>query len=65
MKTLKPRFGLLAKIILFLAAVLLYYSLRGIHWREVARVVAGAKLTYLGVAAAISTGTLVLVSSST
>jgi uncharacterized protein (TIRG00374 family) len=43
-----------------LAAVLLYYSLRGIEWREVARIAAGARLTYLGLTAAVGTGTLIL-----
>jgi uncharacterized protein (TIRG00374 family) len=43
-----------------LAAVLLYYSLRGIEWREVARIAAGARLSYLGAAAAVSTATLLL-----
>ena len=43
-----------------LAAVLLYYSLRGIEWREVGRLVAGARLGGLAAAAAIVTGSLFL-----
>ena len=38
-----------------LAAVLLYYSLRGIDWREVGRIVAGAEPGRLVVAAALGT----------
>jgi len=47
-------------IALLLAAVLLYYSLRGIEWREVGRLVAGARLGGLAAAAALVTGTLFL-----
>jgi len=43
-----------------LAAVLLYYSLRGIEWRQVGRLVAGAKLGYLALAAGIGTVALFL-----
>ena len=43
-----------------LAAVLLYYSLRGIEWREVARIAAGASPGRLGLAMSIATGTLFL-----
>src|ERR1700730_11403943 len=41
-----------------LAAVLLYYSLRGIEWRQVARIAAGAAPGRLAVTAAIGTTTL-------
>lgn len=44
----------------FLAAVLLYYSLRGIEWRQVARVVAGAAPDRLALAVGIGTTTLFL-----
>jgi uncharacterized protein (TIRG00374 family) len=47
-------------IAFLLAAVLLYYSLRGIEWREVGRLVAGARLGRLAFAAAMITGTLFL-----
>jgi len=40
-------------IAFLLAAVLLYYSLRGIEWRQVGRLVAGARLGYLALAAGI------------
>jgi len=43
-----------------LAAVLLYYSLRGIEWRQVGRLIAGASLGRLAVAAAMMTVTLFL-----
>lgn len=43
-----------------LAAVLLYFSLRGIDWREVGRVVAGADPARLVLAAAISTSAMLL-----
>jgi uncharacterized protein (TIRG00374 family) len=43
-----------------LAAVLLYYSLRGIEWRQVARIVTGAAPGLLALAAAMSTTTLFL-----
>jgi uncharacterized protein (TIRG00374 family) len=43
-----------------LAAVLLYYSLRGIDWREVGRIVAGAAPGRLALAAAIATTAMVL-----
>ncbi len=40
--------------------MLLYYSLRGIEWRQVARIVAGAAPSRLALAAGISTTTLFL-----
>jgi uncharacterized protein (TIRG00374 family) len=43
-----------------LAAVLLYYSLRGIDWMQVARMVRGAAPARLGLAAALVTTTLFL-----
>src|SRR5205085_5568240 len=43
-----------------LAAVLLYYSLRGIEWRQVGRLVASARLGYLALTAGIGTVTLFL-----
>jgi len=43
-----------------LAAVLLYYSLRGIEWRQVGRLVAGARLGYLALTAGIGTVALFL-----
>jgi uncharacterized protein (TIRG00374 family) len=43
-----------------LAAVLLYYSLRGIEWRQVARIVATAAPGPLALAAGIGTATLFL-----
>jgi uncharacterized protein (TIRG00374 family) len=43
-----------------LAAVLLYYSLRGIEWRQVARIVARAAPGRLALAAGIGTATLFL-----
>jgi uncharacterized protein (TIRG00374 family) len=43
-----------------LAAVLLYYSLRGIEWRQVARIAAGATPGRLTLVAAIGTATLFL-----
>jgi glycosyltransferase 2 family protein len=43
-----------------LAAVLLYYSLRGIRWRQVARIAAGAAPGRLALTAAIGTTTLFL-----
>ena len=43
-----------------LAAVLLYYSLRGIEWREVARIIAGAAAGGLALTAGLSTVTLFL-----
>jgi hypothetical protein len=43
-----------------LAAVLLYYSLRGIEWRQVARIAAGATPGRLVVAAVLGTATLFL-----
>jgi glycosyltransferase 2 family protein len=43
-----------------LAAVLLYYSLRGIEWRQVGRLVAGANPALLALTAAIGTTTLFL-----
>ena len=47
-------------VALTLAGVLLYYSLRGIEWRHVASIIAGAKPWLLTVAAAISTTSLLL-----
>jgi uncharacterized protein (TIRG00374 family) len=47
-------------ILLGLAAVLLYFSLRGIEWRQVGRVVAGARPGFLALAIAVSSGTLLL-----
>jgi uncharacterized protein (TIRG00374 family) len=43
-----------------LAAVLLYYSLRGIEWREVARIVKAAESSRLMLSAALATVTLFL-----
>ena len=43
-----------------LAAVLLYYSVRGLEWREVGRIVAAAAPRRLGVAAVLGTLALVL-----
>ena len=43
-----------------LAAALLYYSLRGIEWREVGRIVAGADPVVLGLGAILGTSTLFL-----
>jgi glycosyltransferase 2 family protein len=43
-----------------LAAALLYYSLRGIEWRQVVRIVAGAAPGRLALAAGIATTTLFL-----
>jgi glycosyltransferase 2 family protein len=43
-----------------LAAVLLYYSLRGIEWRQVARIAAGASPSLLALAVGIATATLFL-----
>ncbi|MEO6235396.1 MAG: lysylphosphatidylglycerol synthase transmembrane domain-containing protein [Vicinamibacterales bacterium] len=42
------------------AAVLLYYSLRGIEWREVGRIVSGADAGLLALTGAIATATLFL-----
>ena len=47
-------------IAMLLAAVLLYYSLRGIEWRQVGSLVAGARLGYLALAAGVGTVTLFL-----
>src|SRR5437773_38487 len=47
-------------IAVLLAAVLLYYSLRGIEWRQVARIVAGAAPGRLALVAGIGTATLFL-----
>ncbi len=47
-------------VALTLAGVLLYYSLRGIEWRQVASIIAGAKAWLLTVAAAISTTSILL-----
>jgi len=43
-----------------LAAVLLYYSLRGIEWRQVGRIVANARLPLLAAGAALATVNLFL-----
>jgi glycosyltransferase 2 family protein len=43
-----------------LAAALVYYSLRGVEWRQVARIVTSAAPGRLTLAAAIATGTLFL-----
>jgi glycosyltransferase 2 family protein len=43
-----------------LAAVLLYYSLRGIEWRQVARIALGARPGVLVLASALGTTTLLL-----
>ena len=43
-----------------LAGVLLYYSLRGIEWRQVWTLIAGAKPAYLACACALSIGALFL-----
>jgi uncharacterized protein (TIRG00374 family) len=43
-----------------LAGVLLYYSLRGIEWRQAGRLIAGASLARLSVVAAVMTGALFL-----
>jgi uncharacterized protein (TIRG00374 family) len=59
-KTMSKPKAISLAIALLLAAVLLYYSLRGIEWREVGRLVAGARLGGLAAAAAIITGTLFL-----
>ena len=40
-------------ITILLAAILLYYSLRGIEWRQVARIVRSARPGLLGLAVAI------------
>ncbi|MGH9582450.1 MAG: lysylphosphatidylglycerol synthase transmembrane domain-containing protein, partial [Bryobacteraceae bacterium] len=45
---------------LALAAVLLYFSLRGIHWREVWTILAGADPRFILLGAAISTFSLLL-----
>ena len=47
-------------VAVLLAAVLLYYSLRGIEWREVGRIVARADLRLLALTALIGTTTLFL-----
>ena len=47
-------------VAVLLAAVLLYYSLRGIEWKEVARIVASAEPGRLALAAALGTATLFL-----
>lgn len=43
-----------------LAAVLLFYSVREVEWRQVGRIAAHARLRYLGLSVAIATGTLIL-----
>ena len=47
-------------VAIVLAAVLLYYSLKGIDWREVVRIAGGASPVYLALAAAIATTALLL-----
>lgn len=45
-------------VAVLLAVILLAYSLRGVEWRQVARIAADADPSRLGLAAAIMTGTL-------
>jgi uncharacterized protein (TIRG00374 family) len=47
-------------IALTLAAVLLYYSLRGIEWREVWRTLAATQLSYVAAMVIVTTGSLFL-----
>jgi uncharacterized protein (TIRG00374 family) len=47
-------------VAIVLAVVLLYYSLRGIDWRDVARLASGASPGYLAAVAVISTTALLL-----
>ena len=47
-------------VAVLLAAALLYYSLRGIEWRQVAAIVARARLSLLSLCAAMATLTLFL-----
>src|SRR6185369_16120640 len=60
MITLSRRRALSLGVATVLAAVLLYYSVRGIEWRQVARVAAGAAPGLLALTAAIVTTTLFL-----
>lgn len=60
MRTSPGRRGISVAVAVVLAAVLLYYSLRGIDWREVGRIVAGAAPGRLALAAAVSTTAMVL-----
>src|SRR5258706_4858882 len=47
-------------VAMLLAAALLYYSLRGIQWSQVGGLVAGARLSYLGLGCCLITVTLFL-----
>ncbi len=49
-----------AALAVLLAAALLYYSLRGIEWRQVRILIAGAKPLYLACGCALSSGALFL-----
>jgi uncharacterized protein (TIRG00374 family) len=51
---------LMLVVALALAAALLFYSLRGIDWREVGRILAGASLPLLAVSLALASATLFL-----
>ena len=58
--TVSPAKAISIVVALLLAAALLYYSLRGIQWSEVGGLIAGAKLSYLGLGCAITTVSLFL-----
>ena len=58
--TLSPRRGIALLLAVVLAAVLLYYSLRGIEWRDVGALLAQASPWPLVLAAAIVSATLFL-----
>ena len=60
MPTLPGRRAISLGLAAVLAAVLLYYSLRGIEWRQAARIAAGAAPGLLLLAAALTTTTLFL-----
>lgn len=60
MLTMARRSAVYFGIAALLAAVLLYYSLRGIEWREVARIAANADPGRLALAAGIAAATLFL-----
>jgi uncharacterized protein (TIRG00374 family) len=47
-------------IAVVLASVLLYYSLRGVEWRQVVRIVRGARPDLLGLTVVVSSGNLLL-----
>jgi glycosyltransferase 2 family protein len=49
-----------AGLAVLLAGALLYYSLRGIEWRQVLILIAGAKLAWLGLGCGLSAGSLFL-----